>query len=243
MGKWLMRLGAMVLAAVVLVVTGCPPKEAEESSKGTVPKKLEPPASVSQPEKPVKKEPIPIKVAETTEQLDPTPTAIPTVNLPGALKETCLVTIGNAMPDGELTTVGGEKTSLAERRGKNATVVFFWTAGNSEIAEKSAALSLADLQGDAQAAYGDKGLAVLAINPKDTTEKVKQIAGATEVDFPILIDASGNYFSKIATEKLPRVYVLDASGKIVWLDLEFSEVSREALEQTLRVMLGEPDNN
>ena len=240
MGKWLMRLGAMVLSGVVLIVTGCPSQQTKESSKGTIPKKLEPPTSISQVEEPVEKEPIPIEVSKTLEQLEPEPKSIPVVKLPETLKETCRVAVGDQLPEGELTTVGGEKKSLAELLGKGATVVFFWTAGSSEIAEKAIALSLADLQGDALAAYGDKGLAVVAINPKDPVQKVKEILGSVEVAFPVLTDPEGSYFAKVASERLPRVYVLDGTGKIAWFDVEFSELSREGLKQTLRVMLGEP---
>lgn len=240
MGKWLMRLGAMVLSGVVLIVTGCPSREAQEASKGTVPKKLEPPASVSQVEEPVEKEPIPIEVSKTLEQLEPEPTSIPEVKLLDTLKETCRVGVGDQIPEGELTTVDGRKQAISELLGKEATVIYFWTAGSSEISQKAMALSLADLQGDALDAYRDKGLAVVAIDPKDPPEKVKEVVGSVEISFPVLVDAGGNYFAKVATEKLPRVYVVDGSGKITWFDVEFSEVSREGLKQTLRVMLGEP---
>lgn len=238
MGKWLMRLGAMVLAVLVLIVTGCPPQEAKESSQGNVPKKLQPPATVSQVEEPEEKEPIPIDVSET---LTPEAASIPGVKLPEADEATCLIKVGDVLPEGELTTVDGEKKAIGEMLGKGGSVIFFWTAGSSEIAEKTVALALADLQGDAQAVHGDKGLAVLAINPKDPPEKVKQILGSVDVSYPVLVDAGGSYFAKIATENLPRIYVLDATGKVVWFDVEFSEVSREALKQTLQVMLSGVD--
>lgn len=238
MGKWLMRLGAMVLAVLVLIVTGCPPQEEKQPSQGNVPKKLQPPAAVSQVEEPEDKEPIPIDVSAT---LTSEVASIPGVKLPDTDAATCLVKVGDVLPEGELTTVDGEKKAIADMLGKGGSVVFFWAAGNSEIAEKTAALALADLQGDAQAVHGDKGLAVLAVNPKDPPEKVKEILGSVEVSYPVLVDASGSYFAKVATEKLPRVYVLDATGKVVWFDVEFSEVSREALKQTLQVMLSGVD--
>ena len=241
MGKWLMRLQAMVLVGTVLVIAGCPSQQSEDSSQGSVPKQLEPPTIVNQPDEPVKKEPIPIDVAETTGQLEPMPTSIPSVSLPASLKETCLVAVGDPMPQGELSTVDGEKKSTAELFGKGGAVVFFWAAGSSELAEKAAAFSLADLQADVMTAYADSGLAVVAINPQDPPEKVKQIVAAADVSFPVVLDTDGSYFSKVATEKLPRVYVLDPSGKIAWFDVEFSEVTRETLEQTLRVVHGEPE--
>jgi peroxiredoxin len=238
MGKWLMRLAAMVLAVLVLIVTGCPPQEDNQASQGNVPKKLQPPVTVSQLEEPEEKEPIPIDVSET---LTPESASIPGVRLPEADEATCLIKVGDSLPDGELTTVDGDKKPIADILGKGGSVVFFWTAGSSDIAEKTAALSLADLQGDALAVYGDKGLAVVAINPKDPPEKNKEILGEAKVSYPMLVDVGGSYFAKVATERLPRIYVLDANGKVVWFDVEFSEVSREALKQTLQVMLSGVD--
>ncbi len=238
MGKWLMRLGAMVLALLVLIVTGCPPQETKESSQGNVPKKLQPPATVSQVEEPVEKKPIPIDISET---LTPESVSIPEVKLPKALEATCLIKVGDGLPEGELTTVDGEKKVIADMVGKGGTVIFFWAAGDSEIAQKTVALSLADLQGDALAVYGDKGLAVVAINPKDPPEKTKEILGEAKVSYPMLVDVGGSYFAKVASEELPRIYVLDATGKVVWFDVGFSEVSREALKQTLQVMLAGVD--
>jgi thiol-disulfide isomerase/thioredoxin len=239
MGKWLMRAGAIVLAVLVLIVTGCPPQEAEDTSKKPPSMDSQPPVAQAVDEEPVEKAPVPIEASET---MAPAPKSIPVTKLPQALREACLVWIADPLPAGELTTVGGEKAVVADLLGKKATVVFFWAAGSSEIAQKTAAQALADLQADAKAVYGDQGLAVIAINPKDPADKVKELLGTVKVDYPVLLDAGGSYFAKIATEGLPRVYVLDEAGKIVWLDPEFSEVSRETLKLTLQVMLGEPQS-
>ena len=32
------------------------------------------------------------------------------------------------------------------------------------------------------------------------------------------MDADGRVFAKVATEKLPRVYLLDPAGKVLWFD-------------------------
>lgn len=239
MGKWLMRVGALVLAAMVLIVTGCPPQESEESSKTPLPAESKPPVTQGLDEEPVEKAPKPIEVSET---MTPVPKSVPATKLPEAERAKCLVWVGDTLPKGEVTTVDGEKAVVADLLGKQATVVFFWTAGSSEIAQKTAAQALADFQADAQAMYGGQGLAVVAINPRDPADKVKELLNSFEVDYPMLLDAGGNYFAKVATEGLPRVYVLDEAGKITWLDPEFSEVSRETLKLTLQVMLGDPDS-
>ena len=36
--------------------------------------------------------------------------------------------------------------------------------------------------------------------------------------FPNLLDADGKAFAQVGSEKLPRTFVLDPSGKILWFD-------------------------
>jgi hypothetical protein len=38
---------------------------------------------------------------------------------------------------------------------------------------------------------------------------------------------------------LPRVYLLNASGKIIWFDTDYSQASRRNLMQAIQVLLGE----
>ncbi len=237
MGKWLMRLGVAGLAVAVLIMTGCPPKEAADAPKEPVTERPTPPVPSEKAEPPVEKEPIPIPVSET---MAPSPKSIPETKFPESLQETNLVSVGDVFPLGEATTVDGQKQSLADLLGKKGTVVFFWTAGSSEIAQMTAAQALGDLQGDAQAPYGDQGLAVVALNPKDPAQKVKDLLAKVQVAYPVLVDDGGACFAKVAKSELPRVYVLDGAGKILWFDVEFSEVSREDLKKALQFMFGTP---
>jgi peroxiredoxin len=240
MGKWLMRLGLLTVLVAMLVATGCP---TEESAKPPTP----PPVTVAPPtvvqDDPTEKEPRepePIAVPETLEKLDPEATEIPEVKLTETQRKTCVVWLGDLPPEGELPNLDGQTIALDSLLGEKATVAFVWTAGASELAQKTACAALADLQADALDAYGDKGLSVLAINENDSAEKVKELLGTVDVTYPVLLDTDGGYFAKVATADLPRVYVLDAEGKIVWLDIGFSETTRRELKQTLEFMLGEP---
>ncbi len=261
MGKWLMRLWAVLLAAVVLLVTGCPPKAAQESPTSKPPAAAKPPVE-DETAAAVNKKPIPIQMSETLKTLDATPATIPQVQLPQAFKDACVVDVGDTLPEGEVLTIDGEKKHVAGLLGKKGTVVFFWGVGGSETADQLAVQSLADLEGDAHAPYADQGLAVIAITPNappedakkgsgtvenvsanivsrlEMSKQVKRLLGAVKINYPILLDPEGVYFAKVAKAKLPRIYVLDAAGKIVWFDVGFSETSREHLKRTLEFMFG-----
>ena len=54
-----------------------------------------------------------------------------------------------------------------------------------------------------------------------------------DVTFPSLLDPGGAYFAAVATERLPRIYLLDADGKILWFDMEYTETTRGALKQAI----------
>jgi hypothetical protein len=43
----------------------------------------------------------------------------------------------------------------------------------------------------------------------------------------------------VASEKLPRTYLLDASGKILWFDIEYSRTTRQQLLSAIRFSLAQ----
>ena len=49
----------------------------------------------------------------------------------------------------------------------------------------------------------------------------------------------GAALAQIGSVALPRLYVLDPTGNIVWFDIEYSESTRRELAQTLRVLTGD----
>ncbi|MFH1924704.1 MAG: hypothetical protein ABIP48_33040, partial [Planctomycetota bacterium] len=70
-------------------------------------------------------------------------------------------------------------------------------------------------------------------------EAVRKSVEEAGAGFTNLLDPDGALFARVATEKLPRVYLLDADGKVLWFDLEFSRTTRDNLVQALQVALGE----
>ncbi len=176
---------------------------------------------------------------DATTVVDPEPEvpaapAIPEVRMTEELAATCLVRNGDVLPNVELPDLQGNPHSLSELKGEKLTVVFFWTSGNEySLAE------LQDLTVDVAEPYLEKGVRVIGVNEGDSAEVVAEQAEKAGVRFPILLDPGGLYFAKVAKEKLPRTYVLDANGVILWFDMEYSEITREELQQTIKVALGE----
>jgi peroxiredoxin len=167
----------------------------------------------------------------------PAPT-IPKVAMTKELLTTCLVQVGDTMPDAELSDLDGKSQPLAGLRGPKLTVLCFWKSGESLAGELKSLEILADLQ-DLYAADMEKGVRVVGINEGDLPEVVRKRVADAKATFPNLLDPDGAFFDKVATQRLPRVYLLDPEGVILWFDLEFSPTTRRHLKEAVQVALGE----
>lgn len=158
--------------------------------------------------------------------------AIPSVVLSKQHQELCRVKIGDALPAMELTSLSGAAQSLPELYGKPATAIFFWQ-GNGWMTRTA----LRDLGPDIEP-FRKQGVAVITVGVNQPADVTQGILDQTKTELTTLLDAEGKAFAQIGSEKLPRVYVLDAAGKIVWFDLEYSHSTRRELKQVLQVLAG-----
>lgn len=88
--------------------------------------------------------------------------------------------------------------------------------------------------------FGPEGVGVIGINVGDPPAAVEQEAIQAGETFPCLLDPRGEYFRQIAADnRMPRTFLLDATGRILWFDVEYSRPSRRELLQCIQVALGE----
>lgn len=228
------------VASLSLVWTGCQPKTAEKSAERKPVAARSDPTSerpASQPEhkaathKPKPQAPLP-------------PPTIPNVKLSDELRAACVVNAGDMMPDGELPGLNGKMHALSSLYGEKLTVVCLWTIGTTYRAQLVAAAALQDLSKEVTSPFGEKGVSVVGINVGDSPAAVGKELGKANATFPNLLDhlldPKGTYFAKLAKDKkMPRIYLLDAEGRILWFDVEFRRNSREELVRSIRVALGE----
>jgi thiol-disulfide isomerase/thioredoxin len=143
------------------------------------------------------------------------------------------------MPEAELPDLQGNMQALRGLYGPKLTVVCFWAGGNSKYSELSAVELLADLEKDLFEPYVAKGVQVVGINVGGNPQAAGSLLSQAGTRFPNLLDPQGVFFAKVATEKIPRIYLLDAIGKIIWFDVEYSRSTRRDLLQAIRVVLEE----
>ncbi|NOY42113.1 MAG: TlpA family protein disulfide reductase [Planctomycetes bacterium] len=157
---------------------------------------------------------------------------IPPVWLSTAHSKLCKVVVGEAFPAIKLPLLGGETTDLATLRGADATVILFWHPDRW-----MARTALVDLERDVVKKYAADRVAVIGIAVHQPSGAAQEIINRSHATYPQLLDTAGEALSKVGTYALPRLYVLDAAGRVVWFDIEYSEGTRRELEQTLGVLI------
>ncbi len=148
--------------------------------------------------------------------------------------DTCLVKTGEAFPDGQLSDLDGQEHSLKELFGEKLTVVVFWANENRLGREQ-----IQRLQAETVLPFENAGVSVIAINMSDPPEQIGDLLPAEgEIGFTVLLDTDAALFSKVATGRHPRTYLLDAEGKILWFDIEYSRSTARDLANAIHVCLG-----
>jgi peroxiredoxin len=181
-------------------------------------------------------------VEPTPEPEQSSPPTIPEVRLTEQFRDTCLVVVGDRFPAAELVDTSGDPHQVLELLGEKLTVVFFWHVDDSPWARPAALAALGDLENEIVLPHAEHGVRVLGINVQNTAEIAQQCLSEAQATFTMLVDSDGAYFGKVATEKTPRVYLLDQDGKVVWFDIEFSPTTRRQLTQAIEAVLSESNS-
>jgi peroxiredoxin len=165
--------------------------------------------------------------------IPPAKTWAPVVTLSTEHKAMCKVLVGDKLPEMTLADLEGKEATLASVLGKKLTVVVFWRMDNIYAKEQ-----FTRLEREVADAFAKEGVKAAAVNVGDQAADVRALAEECGCDFPCLLDAEGAGFAKVATEKLPRTYLCDAAGKILWMDLEYSVTTRRELRNAIWRHLG-----
>ena len=206
------------LLIVTLISTGC--QKADEGKKDAGKNAAAKAANIEEGAPPKAVEPPP----EAT---------IPKTTFAEQQAKTNLLNVGDTMPNAALQDLAGRPIELHSLFGPKLTVVCFWNGEGT-----SGLQAISELQKYVVKPYAEKGVAVIGINWGDPTQTIKEKVDLAAAKFAILQDPNGEYFKEIATAMVPRVYLLDAGGKILWFDTEYSRSMRRDLLQGIDVALG-----
>jgi hypothetical protein len=139
--------------------------------------------------------------------------AIPAVILSGDHQAMTRVAVGEAFP---------EIAGLADKQGAKATIVA--VPGGPEWMN---AMFTGDLKDDFAPKYADAGVKFVTLAGPALGDKVASLS----IDKAKLNETLGE-------GRGPRVYVLDASGKVAWFDIEYSLSTHRDLHAALDELVG-----
>lgn len=245
-------------AVCLLILTGCTQEPTPAPPAPTPRATEEPPAAkvtAAEPESPKPAKPEPAEAAKPTPSAEPIATSpiedppvigtpqeafnfprppleMPKVLLTEAERSASLVQVGDAMPPIELPDMQGAAKPLSSLLGNKLTVVVFWNSRLPYAVEE-----LGDLGPTIADRFGQYGVNVVGINERDAPAAAKGAIAAAGAKFPNLLDADGKALDKVANGDLPRTYLLDAAGKVLWFDLEYSNSTRRDLKQAIQFAL------
>ena len=215
--RWAVASLPVCLLIATLVCGGC--QKAEEGKKEADKNAAADQSPVEEPAPPKPVEPPPKRI-------------IPPSTFTRQQAQTNILNVGDAMPNAALRDIYGRPVELHSLFGKKLTVICFWSSKGT-----SGLQAISELEKYIAEPYAEKDVAVIGINRGDLPQTIKEKVDLAGAKFPILQDPIGAYFKKVATEKLPRVYLLDASGKIIKFDTEYSRSMRRDLIQGIDVAL------
>jgi peroxiredoxin len=202
------------------------PPASEEKPKETVQKPEAPPSSPNATKKPK----VALSVPDPPEYVFE-----PQVRMSQQHVDTCLVKTGEPFPDAQLSDLEGQEHSLKELLGEKLTVVVFWANANRFGREQ-----FQRLETEIVVPFENTGLNVIAINISDPAETIRDLLPVDrEVGFTNLLDNDAALFSKVATQRHPRTYLLDAKGNILWFDIEYSRSTVRELVNAIHIYLGD----
>jgi cytochrome c biogenesis protein CcmG/thiol:disulfide interchange protein DsbE len=117
-------------------------------------------------------------------------------------------TVGNPVPDFQLTALDGSPMNLSEQQGKPVVVNFFasWCA---PCREEAAALETT------WRAYKDRGVQFFGIAYKDADSKAQAFLDEFNVSYPSTVDPSNRTARSYGLTGVPETFVIDQQGLLV----------------------------
>jgi|GEM_PF-3949999 len=184
----------------------------------------------------------PIKVARSTSKaksLSPkdaarstSAIARPEVILSAGHKATCVKLVGDKIGDLTVTDINSTKHKLNKLLSDKLTVLVFWNDNSRAGVEQFRRIPVEIL-----APFAKHRVKVIAANVGGDLEKTKMLTGDAADKIVSLVDADQSLFKHFAKSRVPRTYLLDKNGKVLWFDIEYSQSMQRELENALHYYL------
>ena len=141
--------------------------------------------------------------------------------------QTTLTKIGMAAPPIHLKTIDGKDFDLKDVRGKVVLLNFFATWCGPCMAE------MPHLQDEIWDKFKDKKFAMIAIDREEAEDVVKAFQATHQFGFSIACDPKREVYSKFATQYIPRNFLINPDGVIVFQSMGYSQTEFNDLVATI----------
>jgi peroxiredoxin len=141
----------------------------------------------------------------------------------GPVEDATLTKAGQTAPGFTVKTVDGKEFSLSEAKGKVLLVNFFATWCGPCIAE------LPVVEKQIWQKYKNDGLVMIAIGREHQASDLVDFQKKHKFSFPMAGDPKREAYSKYATAYIPRTYLINKEGRIVYQSVGFEEKEFKAL--------------
>jgi peroxiredoxin len=128
-----------------------------------------------------------------------------------------IVKNGNQVPQFEITTLDGAKFNVADFKGKVVLINFFATWCGPCMKE------LPQVKKYIWKEFKDKDFAMISIGRGHKAEELRKWNKRRKFPFPIAADPKREVYDKFATQYIPRTFILDKNGKIVFQEVGFDQ--------------------
>lgn len=142
-----------------------------------------------------------------------------------------LVKKGEKVPSFVVEMFDGRKIDVKDLRGK-IVLINFWATWCPPCQEE-----MKRVQKEIIDRFKDKDFVFLPISREETREQIARFRERHGYAFPMGLDPGREIFSKFAKSGIPRNFVIDRKGRIVYLEVGYTEESFAKLVETLERLL------
>lgn len=167
---------------------------------------------------------------ESTQPIEGAVAKLADDNMPDDIAETTLINAGDIAPDFTVEMLDGSKVTLSELQGK-PTLLIFWATWCSPCR-----LELSKLQEHIIDRYGDK-INVLPISRGEEREVVEGYISQMGYTFAVGLDGDQQAYNKYATNYIPRCFVIDAKGEVLYSGVGYDDVVVQDVENAINKAL------
>ena len=141
------------------------------------------------------------------------------LTLTGCSNKTEYVKVGDTVPNFTVQMFDGSIVNITELR-DNVVLLNFWATWCPPCREE-----LARVQKDIIDRFASDKFVFIPISREDTYDEIQKFRENTGHEFPMGIDTDRAIFSKFARESIPRNYLIDKEGKIILVEIGYTEES------------------